>query len=76
MIIRVRNRNINLLMFKTMKKTYIIPQVELHTMSVEGLIAASDPKVSLGDGTVEAASVDVKSSRPDNYNVWDEDWSK
>lgn len=59
-----------------MKKTYIIPQVELHTMSVEGLIAAS-PEVTINrEGSVAASEVETKSSNAGKYDVWDEDWSK
>ena len=61
-----------------MKKTYIIPQVEIHAVSVEGLIAASTPQPSAKinrDGSVEAGSVDVKGNSQ-NYDVWDDDWNK
>ena len=60
-----------------MKKTYIIPQVELHTRSVEGLIAASPDDVTINrGGSVNANEVETKSSNIGKYDVWDEDWSK
>jgi len=57
-----------------MKKTYIIPEVEIHAICVETLIAES-PAVTIADDseTVDAGGVDVKRG---NYDVWDEDWSK
>ena len=62
-----------------MKKTYIIPQVEIHAVSVEGLIAASPtPQVGISrnaQDAVDAGSVDVKGNSQ-NYDVWDDDWNK
>lgn len=59
-----------------MKKTYIIPQVEIHVITVEGLIASSTPGAKINrNGSVDANSVDVKGNTQD-YDVWDDDWSR
>lgn len=59
-----------------MKKTYIIPEVQILRMETANIIAASDPKdVTVNrNGSVNAADVEVKGERS-NYNVWNEDWS-
>ena len=61
-----------------MKKTYIIPAVEIHAITVEGLIANSpaQPNAGVDSGqSVNANSVEVKGNSQ-NYDVWDDDWSK
>ena len=58
-----------------MKKTYIIPELNITKLAVENMIAQSGPQTSskFVDSNVE---MDVKSSQTDNYNVWDDDWSR
>lgn len=60
-----------------MKKTYIIPEVEIHAISVESLIAQSPlgGNDAVGNGT-QLVKEDVTSSNTQNYDVWDDDWSK
>ncbi len=61
-----------------MKKTYIIPQVEIHAITVETLIATSPDKPSAAiDPTKSAAAedLDVKGNTQ-SYDVWDDDWSR
>lgn len=57
-----------------MKKTYIIPETLVVHMAATMPIAASDPKVTVEDGTVEASEIEVK-GQP-SFNVWDDDWSR
>ena len=61
-----------------MKKTYIIPATEVTILSLhESLLGTSDPKPNVTldrDGSVDAASVEVKGSA--SYNVWSDDWSE
>ena len=57
-----------------MKKTYIIPETLVVHTAATMPIAASDPKITVEDGTVEASEIEVK-SQP-GYNVWDDDWSR
>ena len=57
-----------------MKKTYIIPELNITKLAVENMIAQSGPQTS----TTSADSqydMDVKQQRND-YNVWDDDWSR
>ena len=61
-----------------MKKTYIIPQMDVTVLATEQLIADS-PNVTINKdsaSSVDAKDVDVKSSRNAGYNVWNEDWSE
>lgn len=64
--------------FQNMKKTYIIPALNITTLAVENMMATSGPDVYSNKSAVEQYGMDVKGdlgSRSD-YNVWDEDWSK
>ena len=60
-----------------MKKTYIIPEMQLTVIACEQLIAES-----LGinsSTTVQGTSggwVKEDATSRDDYNVWDDDWSK
>ena len=61
-----------------MKKTYIIPQMQLTVVDCESLIAES---LIIGDGTATGedggwVKQDVTSTTRDSYNVWGDDWSK
>ena len=57
-----------------MKKTYIIPELNITTLAVENMIAVSVPDTKEGPAD-QQAGMDVKSDRND-YNVWDDDWSR
>ena len=57
-----------------MKKTYIIPQVEA-VYTAQTLLQAASVTIN-HSGSVNAADVDVKSSRKEGYDVWNEDWSE
>ena len=63
-----------------MKKTYIIPEVEIHAICVESLIAESLNVNQTGDTAglkdktaTEGAAGLVKDN---SYDVWSDDWSK
>lgn len=59
-----------------MKKTYIIPQMQLTVVDCESLIAES---IIIGDGSTDDGGwvkQDVTSTTRDSYNVWGDDWSK
>lgn len=57
-----------------MNKTYIIPVLNITKLCVESMIALSGPQTSSVSANQEAG-MDVKSTRQD-YNVWNDDWSK
>ena len=61
-----------------MKKTYIIPAMDVTLVVAGQMIAASITKVDgdsgIGIGTGETPTdADVKGN---SYNVWDDDWQK
>jgi len=63
-----------------MKKTYIIPALNMTTLDVENMMAISGPHRS-ETSAVEQYGMDVKGDRGDrgsrsDYNVWNDDWSK
>ena len=58
-----------------MKKTYIIPELNITTLAVENMIAVSGPQTIDTTSANQQAGMDVKADRND-YNVWDDDWSK
>jgi hypothetical protein len=57
-----------------MKKTYIIPELNITKLAVENMIAQSGPTTS-SQAALPDAHMDVKADRND-YNVWDDDWSR
>lgn len=66
-------------MHTTMKKIYIIPEMQLTQLACESLIAES--VVVDGQKTATGTSggwvkEDATSTSRDSYNVWDDDWSK
>ena len=56
-----------------MKKTYIVPTLDITKLDVEAMIATSGPQTS-DDSAKEEFGMDVKSDRG-SYDVWDVDWS-
>ena len=56
-----------------MKKTYIVPTLDITKLSLEAMIATSGPKIDDGSANQDDG-MDVKSDRG-TYNVWDVDWS-
>lgn len=58
-----------------MKKTYMIPTVEVLNIAPATLIAESLP---IGDGPVDPEEFEVKGqgSSRGTHDVWDDDWSK
>lgn len=52
-----------------MKKTYIIPEVQVVMMHATSMLATSDPKVI--NTTLNANEAESKSSG--NWNLWDDD---
>ena len=64
-----------------MKKTYIIPALNITTLAVENMMATSGPDVYSNKSAVHEYGMDVKGDRGDrgnrsDYNVWNDDWSK
>lgn len=61
-----------------MKKTYIIPMLQLVKLNSETLIADSLSKFSSGaDADVVLIKGDNAATSPTSgYNVWDDDWSE
>ncbi len=63
-----------------MKKTYIIPEVEIHAICVEGLIAESLNVKQTGDTAglknISASSGEDALVKGNSYDVWSDDWSK
>ncbi len=58
-----------------MKKTYIIPELNITKLAVENMIAASDLSVNNEKAAVQNSGMEVKSSgATHSYNVWDEAW--
>ena len=59
-----------------MKKTYIIPEMEVLQMAAQSIIATSDPSGHDTPGSGEELVKENVTSGQDNYNVWDDDWQK
>jgi len=61
-----------------MKKTYIIPALNITTLAVENMMAISGPDVYSDKSAVQDRGMDVKGDRGSrsDYNVWNDDWSK
>lgn len=61
---------VTLKLIRTMKKTYIAPvlDVELADMT-ESILTVSKPNLGIGNGTVDAAEVEVKE---DAWDIWEE----
>jgi hypothetical protein len=51
-----------------MKKTYINPAMQVIKIETQQMLAASDPNVSLGSGSVDAGSVESRSN-----DFWDDE---
>ena len=58
-----------------MKKTYIIPVLNITTIQVERVIALSGPETTNTSANQEYG-MDAKEQSTSNYNVWNDDWSK
>ncbi|MCR5820705.1 MAG: hypothetical protein K6F94_07175 [Bacteroidaceae bacterium] len=58
-----------------MKKTYMIPALNVRKISLENMIAVSGPGTSSTAADTQYG-MDTKVERPNSYNVWDDDWSK
>ena len=58
-----------------MKKTYIIPVLNITTIQVERVIALSGPKATNTPANQEYG-MDAKEQSTSSYNVWDDDWNK
>ena len=54
-----------------MRKTYIVPTLDMTKLDVEAMIAISGPQTS-DDSAKEEFGMDVKSDR--NNDAWDIDW--
>ena len=61
-----------------MKKTYIIPELNITTLAVENMVAASPDGFNseLGTTGVDGSASLVKEQDNESYNVWDDDWSR
>lgn len=66
----------------TMKKTYIIPQTEVLTLTPASIIALSDPTLKPNGENITGGLIEEEAGGPGltkeqpHYNVWDDDWSK
>ena len=58
-----------------MKKTYIIPVLNIVKINVENIIATSGPDISDKPAN-QSAGMDVKEQSSVSYDVWDDDWSR
>ena len=59
-----------------MKKIqYIAPALCITTVGLENMIAFSGPGTTSKAASQEAG-MDVKAASREDYNVWDDDWSK
>jgi len=59
-----------------MKKIqYIAPAICITTVGLENMIAVSGPGIT-SNAASQDAHMDVKAASREDYNVWDEDWSK
>ena len=61
-----------------MKKTYIIPALNITTLAVENMMATSGPDVYSNKSADQKYEMDVKGDRGSrsDYNVWNDDGSK
>ena len=61
-----------------MKKTYIIPELNITKLAVENMVAASPEGFNskLGSQGVSGDVSLVKEQGDQSYNVWDDDWSR
>ncbi len=59
-----------------MKKTYIIPELQLVTLSNATMIAESLSKYSTGADEGVVLIKDDNAATSSGYNVWEDDWSK
>ena len=60
-----------------MKKTYIIPEIQLTLISHETIASGSETQGFFQEGgTSQLIKEDVTNTSNPSYNVWDDDWSK
>ena len=60
-----------------MKKIqYIAPAICITTVGLENMIARSSGPGITSDAASQDVDMDVKAASREDYNVWDEDWSK
>ena len=57
-----------------MKKIYQAPRMQVTTIEIQQIIAASSLGINTGDGDGTVLIKRDRSSRS-SYSVWDEDWS-
>lgn len=63
-------------MFTTMKKTYIIPELQIIKMHMQDSILLNTSETTVEDDNGGWVKQDVTSTTRDSYNVWGDDWSK
>ena len=59
-----------------MKKTYIIPELQIMQMKYEAMIAASEHAQKYESGGGDQLVKGADASPRSDYNVWNDDWSK
>jgi len=63
-----------------MKKTYLTPEVCITKVGTESMIAISSvegaDKLGVNNAGTSAAGVTSGNVKGEDYNVWDDDWSK
>ena len=62
-----------------MKKTYIIPTVNVTPVAISNIIASSplgEFNQTLGDKGTQGVSGGAALTKQNNYDVWNDDWSK
>lgn len=58
------------------KNQYIAPAICITTVGLENMIARSSGPATTSNAASQDAGMDVKAASREDYNVWDEDWSK
>ena len=59
-----------------MKKTYIIPEVNITVLQFREQILQPSVTVNTNAAGIDGSDVEVKGNHTDTYNVWNDDWSK
>ena len=61
-----------------MKKTYIAPETTCTCVEVESIVAVStfSMRYDSSQEVQDNEDIGVKANRTENYDVWNDDWSK
>ncbi len=58
------------------KNKYTAPALLITKVNAVKMISTSGPELSLDATADQDAGMDVKVATPNNFNVWDDDWSE